>query len=74
MKPAAPGTGVIAGGGGRAGMEAGGVKDVLSKTFGSANTINIVRATLEALHKLRDPVAAIERRKSPSASNEEANS
>ena len=55
-------------------MEAVGVKDVLSKTFGSANTINIVQATLEALHKLRDPIAAIERRKGTSASNEEVNS
>ena len=74
LKPAAPGTGVIAGGGVRAVMEAVGVKDVLSKTFGSANTINIVQATLEALHKLRDPIAAIERRKGTSASNEEVNS
>jgi small subunit ribosomal protein S5 len=44
-------------------MEAVGVKDVLSKTFGSPNVINIVKATLEALDQLRDPVAAVERRK-----------
>lgn len=69
LKPAAPGTGVIAGGGVRAVMDAVGVKDVLSKTFGSANTINIVKATLKALDQLRDPVAAVERRKGISASS-----
>ncbi|MBP38217.1 MAG: 30S ribosomal protein S5 [Dehalococcoidia bacterium] len=67
LRPAAPGTGVIAGGGVRAVMEAVGVKDVLSKTFGSPNTINIVKATLDALDQLRDPVAAVERRKGVSA-------
>ena len=71
LKPAAPGTGVIAGGGVRAVMEAVGVKDVLSKTFGSANTINIVRATLDALHQLRDPITATERRKGTNVSREE---
>ena len=63
LKPAAPGTGVIAGGGVRAVMEAVGVKDVLSKTFGSTNTINIVRCTLKALYDMRDPQEEFVRRR-----------
>jgi small subunit ribosomal protein S5 len=63
LKPAAPGTGIVAGGGVRAVVEAAGVKDVLSKTFGSANTINIVSATMKALETLRDPRAETARRK-----------
>ena len=66
IKPAAPGTGVIAGGGVRAAMEAAGVKDVLSKTFGSSNTINIVKATIEGLRSLRDPRAVTARRRGES--------
>jgi len=52
LKPASPGTGVIAGGGVRAVMEASGISNVLSKSLGSSNAINVVRATMTALENL----------------------
>ena len=55
LKPASAGTGVIAGGGVRAIMEAAGIRNVLTKSLGSNNVINVVRATMVALEKLRDP-------------------
>ena len=62
LKPAAPGTGVIAGGGARAVLEAAGVKDVLTKAHGSSNPVNVVRATMKALEQLESMEAVSRRR------------
>jgi len=62
LKPASPGTGVIAGGGVRAVLEVAGVRDILTKSQGSANVLNVVQATFDALGQLKSPQEEAARR------------
>ena len=65
LRPASAGTGVIAGGGVRAVLEAAGIRDILTKSQGSANILNVVAASFQALESLKDPEEEARRRNRP---------
>lgn len=67
LKPASPGTGLIAGGGARAVLDVAGVRDILAKSLGSSNRLNVVKATMDALGHVRSRASVAELRRVPAA-------